>query len=63
MARRTDGHGCCVRLLIRSLDDIKPAGRPNFLPMPFRPGWDGRTEVPVLPGDAYDKLLASGFTT
>ncbi len=52
----------CVRLLIRSLDDINRLGKPQLPPDAFRPGWDGRTEVSVLPGDAYDKVLASGFT-
>lgn len=52
----------CVRLLIRSLDDINRLGKPQLPPAAFRPGWDGRTEVAVFPGDGFDKVMAGGFT-
>lgn len=53
----------CVRLLIRSLDDIHRHGKPQLPAGAFRPGWDGRTEVQVFPTDSFDKALTSGFTS
>jgi aldehyde dehydrogenase (NAD(P)+) len=52
----------CVRLLIRSLDDIHQKGKPQLPAQAFRPGWDGRTEVAVFPGDGYDKAMFTGFS-
>lgn len=52
----------CVRLLIKSLDDIHKTGKPVLPSHPFRTGWDGRTEVNVFPGDGWDKVLFAGFT-
>jgi hypothetical protein len=52
----------CVRLLIRSLEDIHRTGKPQLPGAAFRPGWDGRTEVSVFPGDGFDKAMFGGFT-
>ena len=53
----------CVRMLIRSLDDIHRHGKPQLPAGAFRPGWDGRTEIQVFPSDSFDRALTAGFTS
>lgn len=51
-----------VRFLVRSLDDIHRFGKPQLPKGAIRKGWDGRTEVQVMPADGHDKALFAGFS-
>jgi aldehyde dehydrogenase (NAD(P)+) len=50
-----------ARLLARSLDDLA-AGKKPVLPGKLRASADGRTLVPVFPGDGIDGALFAGFS-
>jgi acyl-CoA reductase-like NAD-dependent aldehyde dehydrogenase len=51
-----------LRLYGRTLDEIQKHGRPVLPSGAVRTADDGRVEVQVMPGDAFDKALNAGFT-
>ena len=51
-----------LRLYGRTLDEIKKHGRPQLPSGAVRTADDGRVEIQVMPGDAFDKALNAGFT-
>ena len=52
----------CLRKLIGSLADIAANGKPQLPSGAFQLARDGRVEVVVMPGDAYDHAISAGFT-
>ena len=52
----------CLRKLIMSLEQIQTSGKPILPSGAIRVAGDGRTEVLVMPGEAYDHAISAGFT-
>ena len=52
----------CLRKLIMSLEQIQTLGKPSLSSGAIRVAGDGRTEVLVMPGEAYDHAISAGFT-
>ncbi|MBL8631657.1 MAG: aldehyde dehydrogenase family protein [Myxococcales bacterium] len=52
----------CLRKLIMGLDQIQALGKPTLPSGAIRVAADGRTEVLVMPGEAYDHAISAGFT-
>lgn len=52
----------CLRKLIVGLEQIQTAGKPTLPSGAIRVAADGRTEVLVMPGEAYDHAISAGFT-
>lgn len=52
----------CLRKLIMALEDIARVGKPQLPSGAIQLARDGRTEVLVMPGEAYDHAISAGFT-